>query len=192
LEIYPKVRTRISEVRREVAPLVGMSEDNLRVRTDQLYRQPALRAVLPGRRAASSDREGLLATAGATALVLLTGMLGYSRERIGPAVVRLWEANWVTEPGGPLKHCKTLGAALTLMLQHSDVRSRLHYFELDHDIPHFLFEFDRGSQLFYAPYRPDEWKRRIDGALAAGEMAHISRLPVTTLDKIAALIEQDR
>lgn len=186
LEDIPEMR--ISEVRRELAPLVNMTEDNLRVRTDALYKQSQLHAILPGRRAVGSDREGLLATAGATALVTLTAMLGKTRETIGPEVVRLWEATCAT--GNPLEKCETAGALLITLLKDSRVRRRLKYFEVDHDIPHLAFEFKRGLRLVYSPYAPGEWQRRMDDAEARGDLAHISRLPTATLDKVARLIEE--
>jgi hypothetical protein len=133
-----------------------------------------------------------LATCSATGLVILGAILGKRREAVGPAEIRLWQAPCVTPTGNPLERCKTLGALLTLLLRRADVRSRLSYFELDHDIPHFALVFSGGSRLVYAPFKPDRWKRRVDAAFAAGEMAHISRLPAATLDKIATLIEADQ
>jgi hypothetical protein len=189
LDVCPEMR--ISEIRREVAPLVGMTPDNLRVRTDAIYRQRSLRAILPGRRATGSDREGLRATAGASALVVLTAMLGGTRETIGPAVARLWEAELVSRTGNPLEKCEIAGALLTLLLESSDVRSQLVFFEADHVIPHLAFECHDSSRIVYAPYTPVQWKERVDGAFARGEMAHITRLPVSTLHKVARLIEEE-
>jgi hypothetical protein len=180
---------QLAQLRAEIAPLFGMSDDTLRIRQQSLYREPALREVgMTGRRTELRDR-ALTATAATSALLVLTAMLGKTRETtIGPAVVRLWKARCVTPTGNPLERCETLGALLTLLLQGADVRARLSYFELDQDIPHFTFVFNRGSRLVYAPFTPDQWKRQFDAAFAAGELAHISRLPTATLDKVAALI----
>jgi hypothetical protein len=206
---------QLAGVRAEIASASGIRDDTLRVRQQMLYRVPKFRAAGMTGRTGVGD-SGLRATPSASALLVLTAMLGYSRDKIVPAVVQMWEARCVTPTGNPIEKCKTLGAALTLLLERADVRGRLIYFELDRDIPQFSFVFgpsdilhewlpsdewqhriERGvaagelSRTFYAPYSPIEWKRRVDHAFRAGKMAHISRLPTATLDKVAALIEQD-
>ncbi len=206
---------QLAQLRAEIAPLFGVSDDVLRVRQQMLYREPELRKLgMTGRRTALRDR-ALVATAASSALLIVAAMLGKNRETIGSAVVSMWRARCVTPTGNPLEECRTVGALLTLLLQRADVRGRLVFFELDHDIPHLSLVFgdhaimvsDRPlsvgewqrridsaveagtlSRTFYAPYRPEVWKRRVDAAFAAGEVAHISRLPAGTLDKVAALI----
>jgi hypothetical protein len=182
---------RLAEMRSKVAPLLGTSDDNLRIRQQELYKQPQLRNVRPGRRAAGSDTEGLRATAASSALVLLTAVLGYSKDKIGRAVVRFWEAPVVTRTGNPLEECKISGALLTLLLERADIRGELAYFEIDHDIPHIAFVFNLGSRLVYAPYKPREWERRVKEAEKQGEVAHLTRLPVATLHKVADLIADE-
>jgi hypothetical protein len=207
-------KMQLAQLRREIASLFDTTDDGLRVKQQMLYRVPKLRdAGMKGRAGAKGD-SGLIATHSASALLMLTAMLGYNRDKIVPAVTRLWESGCVTPTGNPIEGAETLGAVLTLLLQRSDVRGRLIHFELDRDIPHVSFVFggrdilyeahapddwqpriDRAvaagelARTFYAPYSPAEWKRRVDRAFRAGQMAHISRLPATTFDKVAALID---
>jgi hypothetical protein len=211
---------RISQLRDEViAPVVRVTPPVLRARTDMLYREPALRAVLPGRRHGRGDNAGLTATYGSAALVLLAGMLDEPRDKIGPAVVRVWEGQRVTPTGNPIERAKTAGAVLTLLLKSADVRSRLLFLLLDKDVPHMAFLFGnpdvltsrkpqsaleweeridravaegKASRTFFAPYTPAHWKRRADQAFERGEMAHICRLGPATLTKIAKLISQEK
>lgn len=189
-----RMEPRVSAVRRIVAPVFTMTEDNLRVRTDQLYRQPELSTVLPGRRAGGGDREGLRATAAATSLVILTAMLGKSRERIGPAVVRLWLAK-CAEAG---KRCvvtgaTSLGQALTALVEHPEMRAELDRIDL-------MFEFevvslhwrDGSAPSRFHPHAAKEWNKVQRRARALDDSAIlIRRLPGPTLQRIAALIDQE-
>jgi hypothetical protein len=210
---------RISHIRDEIiAPRVPVSVPVLRSKTDMLYRQPELRAVLPGRRLGGGDNLGLTATYAATALVLLTAMHNGSRETIGPEIVRLWGARCVTPTGNPIERCKTAGEALTLLLKDANFRARLLFFEVDQDIPHLALVFgpadalastkplamldwqkriddavkaSKLSRTFYAPFTPKQWQRRVDDAFRRGDMAHVCRLAPATLTKIAELISQE-
>jgi hypothetical protein len=208
---------QLSTLRAEIAPLFDTSDVALYERQKHLRAVPVLRnAGLAGH----SGRDcGPPATAATAAILLLAAMLGQNRYTIGERTGRLWEARCVTPTGNPVERCKTAGALLTLLLQRADIRARLIFCELDHDIPHLKFVFgdpailtsDRPMSLvewqqhidgavaagvlaatFYAPFRAVEWKRRFDAAFTAGKMAHISRLPASTLDKVAALIAADQ
>lgn len=182
---------QLAQLRAEIAPLFGMTEDNLRVRQQSLYREPALRKLgMTGRGTELRDR-ALTATAASSALLMLTAMLGMTRETIGPAVVRLWEAPPVTRSGNPVERCALLGAALTLLLQRPDVRSRLADIavELNHDVPDLTLVWNRGSRVTFAPFDgPRAWRRRILEIAETGRLDRVSRLPRTTFDKVAALI----
>ena len=179
---------RLAQLRSKIAPLLSITDDNLRVRQQMLYQQPTLRAVLPGR-AAAGDREGLLATAGATGLVLLAAMLGKTRDSIGPAVVQLWEAPCVsTGKVRVMADIKLCGAGLMLLLQNAELRSRLDCLELNQDTPELVFIWSDGRRSIFAPFTPKEWRRRVAEVKKTG-LSHIVRLPANSVDKIADLLK---
>jgi hypothetical protein len=180
---------QLAELRARIAPLFGMTDDNLRLRQQSLYREPALRSEgMTGRGTELRDRAHT-ATAVTSALLVLTGLLGKTRETIGRAVVEMWLAPPVTKTGNPLERCELAGAALGLLLQRADIRKRLSDVELNHDVPQLLLRFDRGSEVVYAPYAPEEWKRRVEDIKREGKMTRVSHIPVAALDKVAELIE---
>lgn len=188
-----RTEPRVSDVRRVVAPIFTMSEDNLRVRTDQLYRQPELRPILPGRRAGGGDREGLRATAAATALVIVAAMLGQSREKIGPAVVRLWLAKYAGDGCCTVTGTTTFGQALTALIEHPETRTRLDTIDLMTEFEVVSLHWQDGSPPSrFHPHAPKEWARIQRRARALDDSAiHITRLPGPTLQKIAALINPE-
>ena len=188
--MVPHTDLRISDVRKIVAPAFHMSEDNLRVRTDQLYRQPVLGKILPGRRGGGGDREGLRATSAASALVLVTAMLGKRRETIGPAVMRMWLAKYA----GDGRRCAvtgatTFGQVLIALLDRPELRPRLDSVDL-------MIEFDIVSVHWhdappsrFHPHSPKEWRKVQERARARDDGAiRITQLPGPTLEKIAQLI----
>ena len=128
---------------------------------------------------------------GATALVTLNSMLGYDRADIRPMARALWAAPPVTRNGDPLERCASLGAALTLILERPDVRSRLDYVEVDTAVPEVSLIWDLGSRLTFAPFAtPRLYRRQV--AKVADKLGYGRRqLPVSSLDKIAALMEPD-
>jgi hypothetical protein len=182
---------QVAEIRRKaIAPMFDLSDEYLRKQQDELLRQPSLRQYFPGRRAAGSDREGLLATASATALLVLTAMTGKSRETVGGEVVRLWEAPLVD--AGRVRWASRLeicGAGLMLLLSDAKVRSRLEALALNQDIPEVVFVWDDGRRTTFAPFEPKEWRRHKDANEAKPQ--HIVQLPGKSVAKIAALIAEE-
>lgn len=178
---------QIAELGSEIAKVFDLTPDAWRVRQQMLQRAGALKGWRGG------GEEALLATASASAMLVLMGMIGKNATltTIAPAVVRMWEAAPVTRSGNPLEKCDSAGAVLTLLLQRADVRSRLAYVELDHDVPELAVVLDRGSRASWAPYTPKEWRRRVADLAEAGLLMRVSRLPRATFDKVAALIEQE-
>jgi hypothetical protein len=190
--LYPiEDAMQVSEIRRKlIAPMFNLSDEYLRKQQDELLRQPSLRQYLPGRRAAGSDREGLLATASATALLVLTAMTGKSRDAVGAEVVRLWEAPLVD--AGRVRWASRLelcGAGLMLLLSDARVRARLEALLLNQDIPEVVFAWDDGRHTTFAPFEPREWRRR--KAENEAKPQHIVRLPGMSVGKIADLIAGD-
>lgn len=209
---------QLAQLRAEIAPLFGVSDDLLRIRQQSLYREPPLRKLgMTGRGTELRDRANT-ATIASGALLLLAAMFGGTKESIGPTVAKLWQSRLVTKTGNPLENCKTAGTLLTLLLKRADIRDRLLFCEIDRGVPHLTFAFGPAawlvsdkpltatewqqriddavkvgelSRTFYAPYTPKQWERRMAQALERGEMAFVYRLPATTLHKVAALISQE-
>lgn len=129
------------------------------------------------------------AESGATGLIVVNSMLGYDRDDIRPVARQLWEAPPQTRNGHPLERCASLGAALMLILERPDVRARLDFIELDPAVPEITLVWDLGSRVTFAPFgTPRFYRRRI--ANVAGELDRgRRRLPASSLDKIAALME---
>jgi hypothetical protein len=183
---------QMSELRREVAPLVGLTDGTLRILQQGLYGVAEFQAAgLKGRAGDVGDR-GLLVTNSSSALVILAGMLGKDRETIGARVLQLWQAQSISRTGNPLERCKTLGAALTRFLARADVREHLDYIELDRDIPDMTVVLDKGSRVVFSPLKPKQWTRRMEAMFARGTVTDVRRLPRTTFDKVAALIAADQ
>lgn len=162
---------QISGLRREIAPVFEMTPESFR----QLQRR--VPDLMPDK----------LATNASSALLILVGMLGGDRETIGDRAARMWRARCV-RPFDDVPSPRTLGLALTLLLQRAELRADLDYLELNHDIPDFLLMFKNQSRLFYAPYSAANWQRRVDTVTT---LTRTSKLRVTTLDKVAALIAQE-
>ena len=129
------------------------------------------------------------AESGATGLIVVNSMLGYDRDNIRPVAHQLWEAPPQTRNGHPLERCASLGAALMLILERPDVRARLDFIELDPAVPEITLVWDLGSRVTFAPFgTPRFYRQRI--ANVAGELDRgRRRLPASSLDKIAALME---
>ena len=181
---------QVSEMRSKIASIVRTTDDNLRMKQQRLYRQPSLRDVLPGRHAAGSDREGLLATPAATALVMLTAMTSGHREMIGPTVVSIWGAPLVANVGKPVPVIKLAGAALTALLLQDKFRSRLDWLELDQNVPEISFVWRNGRRTIFAPFTPDERDRRVAEVSEAG-LSHAVKLPSVSVEKIAGLLKTE-
>jgi hypothetical protein len=118
-------------------------------------------------------------------------MLGHSREKIGPAVVELWEAPCVSSGNvRPMSGIKICGAGLTLLLSHPGVRSHLEWLELNRDIPEFAFAWDDGRRTIYAPFAtPKDWRRRLAELAKIGISQTKYCLPGAAVEKIAGPIE---
>jgi hypothetical protein len=177
---------QLSSLRAEIAALFLTTDVALYERQKQLRAVPALRDA--GMIGHGGRDAGPPATPATAAILMLAAMLGQNRHTIGERTGRMWQARCV-RPFDDMPTPKTLGALLTLLLQRADLRADLDYLELNHNIPDFLLMFKNQSRLFYAPYKRDEWKRRVDRVAA---LTHISKLPATALDKIAVLIATDR
>ena len=131
------------------------------------------------------------ADSGATALVTLNSMLGHDRDDIVPLARQLWAAPPMTRHGHPLERCASLGAAMMLIIERSDVRARLDFIELDPAVPEVTLIWDHGSRVTFAPFgTPRLYRRRV--ANVADKLGYRRRqLPASSLDRIAVLMEQD-
>ena len=171
---------KISEVRREIAPLLGMTDGSLRQLQDPLWREMKDQVA----------DIGLLATTTSTALLILCALSGRDRGTVGKRVLRLWQAPPVDKEGPqPLRGCKTLGDALTLILASADLRARLDHVELAHEFPAVTLSWSATSFVAFSPYPTrTEWRRRVQDA---PKLIHTTKLFRATFDKIAALIAAD-
>lgn len=131
------------------------------------------------------------AESGATALVTLNAMLGYDRDDIRPMARQLWAAPPMTRHGHPLERCANLCAAMMLILERDDVRARLDFVELDPAVPEVVLVWDHGSRVTFAPFvTPRAYRQRV--AHVADKLGfRRCRLPATSLDEIAAMLEDD-
>ena len=173
----PGTKMQLSTVRREIAPAFELTPEGFR----QLARcVPAL----------MTDN---LATNASSALLILAGMLRQHRDTIDEELRRLWDAAPVTRSSNKIERgCKTLGAALTLILAHPDVRRNFDHITVDRGIPdaHLVWTGDQGRMIF-APYPPKEWARRENERRDRG-MGEMRSLWRPTFDKVAALIAVDQ
>jgi hypothetical protein len=172
---------RIPELRREIAESFHMTEQSLR----------QLQTQVPG--LTGRHGEGLSATVEASALLVLTAMLGRDRNTIGERVMALWAAAPVKQEPNPLRSCKTLGEALTALFAQSRARVALDEVVVDRDFPYVMLRWRTPvARAVYAPYSRRQYALKMDEREARGASDVWRVLRRTSFDKVANLIGADR
>ena len=178
---------QLSELRREIAPLLETTDSALRVRQQALYQIAALQhAGMRGWR--GGGESGITATTASAALLVLTGMLAGVPTTIGKRVLRLWRAHHQFAGPCEVTGARILGDALVTVLEDPQIRVQLQWFDIDPRAEvGMLYWTDREAPSVFHPHNDREWARRIRKARAsAGTMITLKRLPVGGFNKIAA------
>lgn len=182
---------QLSEMCAQIAPWFDTTPQGLRVRQQELYKVPKLRAAgMTGRKGLT--KEALVATIPTTALLVLTAMLGHNKDKIAPAVTRMWGARCTTPGAHPLNGCETFGAALIALLERKQLRARLDTIDImiKYEVASLWWR-DYPEPSRFHPHNRKEWEHLQRNARMDDNPVRINRVPAATLDKVAALIERD-
>lgn len=185
-----------ADFRGEAAVSLGQTDGTLKAYQQAMQRNPELRGIGMRQNTGQTKRRRgppppWDVTYISSALLVLAAMCGQDRDTIDQRVLALWHSPPVSRTGNPLEKCESLGVCLTLILRRADIRARLGYCQLDRTVPEFMFVFDRGSQLIFAPFASThEYRQRVIELAGTEPLAKIFRLPAISLTKVSALVEQ--
>jgi hypothetical protein len=185
---------RLSDLRRQLAPLLATSDEALRARMKSVHRllrenaQPGDKDFGRGSYAPANSRNAMF--------LALAAALGGPPRTAGKRVERLWKGRfqpWVTRPRDktcPKTHAISLGQALVTLVEQEAVRAELHRLEFAYDYEIVSLEWLDGSVSSFHPHTQRGWRARKEALDEAG-FARVGRLPAATFGKIAKLLRDE-
>jgi hypothetical protein len=185
---------RLSDLRRQLAPLLATSDEALRARMKSVHRllrenaQPGDKDFGRGSYAPANSRNAMFLALAAT--------LGGPPRTAGKRVERLWKARfqpWVTRPNNkvcPTSGAGTLGQALVALVEQEAVRAQLKLVEFAYNYEIVSLEWRDGSVSSFHPHTQRGWQARKEAVEEAG-FARVGRLPAATFEKIARLLRAE-